>query len=105
MTNLPPQPHSKSRNYLRNARFITNPPVTLNAPLKLDRSDPSDYVGPFFQLPLFSQLNPISPSLLLNRRSFSPSIDLLFRNLNGTSSLHVLDSLLELNRGRWLVFN
>ncbi|KAA1476787.1 hypothetical protein DENSPDRAFT_827841 [Dentipellis sp. KUC8613] len=39
----PFMPHSASKNHLRIPRFITNPPVTLKAPLKLDRENPADY--------------------------------------------------------------
>ncbi|KAI1791345.1 hypothetical protein LXA43DRAFT_437878 [Ganoderma leucocontextum] len=39
----PFMPHSASRNHLRIPRFITNPPVTLKAPLNLNRADPADY--------------------------------------------------------------
>ena len=43
-TNTAAQPHSASKNHLRIPRFITNPPVTLKAPLNLSRADPADYV-------------------------------------------------------------
>ncbi|KAM5543274.1 hypothetical protein V8D89_003148 [Ganoderma adspersum] len=39
----PFMPHSASKNHLRIPRFITNPPVTLKAPLNLNRADPADY--------------------------------------------------------------
>ncbi|PAV15566.1 hypothetical protein PNOK_0842400 [Pyrrhoderma noxium] len=39
----PLMPHSASKNYLRIPRFITNPPVTLKAPLNLNREDPQEY--------------------------------------------------------------
>ncbi|KAI0067549.1 hypothetical protein BV25DRAFT_1846593 [Artomyces pyxidatus] len=39
----PFMPHSASKNYLRIPRFITNPPVTLKAPLNLNRKSPEDY--------------------------------------------------------------
>jgi hypothetical protein len=33
--------HAKAQNVLRRPRFITNPPVTLAAPMRFDRPDPS----------------------------------------------------------------
>lgn len=35
--------HSASKNYLREARVITNPPVALKEPFQFSRDDPSDY--------------------------------------------------------------
>jgi hypothetical protein len=35
--------HAKSQNVLRRPRFITNPPLTLAAPMRFDRSDPDDF--------------------------------------------------------------
>ena len=49
-TNTAAQPHSASKNHLRIPRFITNPPVTLKAPLNLSRADPADYVRAFLPL-------------------------------------------------------
>ncbi|KAL5510986.1 hypothetical protein ACEPAG_3705 [Sanghuangporus baumii] len=39
----PFMPHSASKNYVRIPRFITNPPVTLKAPLCFTRQNPEDY--------------------------------------------------------------
>ena len=39
------QPHSASKNHLRIPRFITNPPVTLQDPLNLNRENPAEYVS------------------------------------------------------------
>ncbi|EKM51627.1 uncharacterized protein PHACADRAFT_177048 [Phanerochaete carnosa HHB-10118-sp] len=35
--------HSASKNYLREARIIINPPVLLKAPFKFDREDPEEF--------------------------------------------------------------
>jgi len=36
-------PHSRSRNFLRNERFITNPEITLRAPQNFNRENPDDF--------------------------------------------------------------
>jgi len=36
-------PHSRSRNYLRNERFITNPEISLNAPQNFNRENPDEF--------------------------------------------------------------
>jgi len=36
-------PHSRSRNHIRNSRFIVNPFVSFSEPMKLKRENPSDY--------------------------------------------------------------
>jgi len=36
-------PHSRSRNFLRNERFITNPEISLNAPQNFNRENPDDF--------------------------------------------------------------
>ena len=77
---MPPgwQPHSASKNHLRVPRFITNPPVTLKAPLNLNRADPADYVRlpRLFSLPssLFSVLSLLFPSTPSRRSSDSAFI-------------------------------
>ena len=35
--------HSAAKNYLREARVITNPPVSLRTPFDFDRADPNDF--------------------------------------------------------------
>ena len=35
--------HTASKNLLRKARIITNPPVSLKEPFCFDRADPKDY--------------------------------------------------------------
>ena len=63
------KPHSASKNYLRIPRFITNPPVTLKAPLNLNREDPQEYVREFcfIAFPNFNKNINTIKLLVLNR--------------------------------------
>ncbi len=63
-TNAASQPHSASKTHLRVPRFITNPPVTLKAPLNLNRPDRADYVRAFLPANLPSLPFPSLSTLL-----------------------------------------
>jgi len=39
----PLTPHSRSRNHIRNSRFIINPHITINEPFDFNRANPDDY--------------------------------------------------------------